>query len=294
MAGSTPAGVTKCKLTHERDFVGFSFLFIYFFPVYNIFVMEKEFKLVAIGDSYTYINNDLPESGNRVKKGYLTRLIEKLPFKTKLINLGINGAAASNFLDVEIPKGDIYIVLLGTNDWFGSRELGSLSDFKEAKKGTVLGNLGDIIKRIHEVSPNGRIYLCNPVERGRFVYIFDYNNNAHDSSTPNKNGVYLSEFANKILECASFYDFVYPVNLHDETGFKSENAMKFFRIKEDGEIKDLPYPDFLSVHVDSNLKIYPYPIEAYGWAYDGLHPNDGGFEKIADVIFEVIKSTFTY
>ncbi|HBX25018.1 MAG TPA: hypothetical protein DEF61_01855, partial [Firmicutes bacterium] len=65
-------------------------------------------------------------------------------------------------------------------------------------------------------------------------------------------------------------------------------------IKEDGEIKDLPYPDFLSVHVDSNLKIYPYPIEAYGWAYDGLHPNDGGFEKIADVIFEVIKSTFTY
>ena len=256
--------------------------------------MEKEFKLVAIGDSFTYINDDLPETGNRVKKGYLTRLLEKLPFKTKLINIGINGASTFNFLDVTIPAGDFYIILLGTNDWFGCRKLGDVLDCKEAKVGTVLGNLGDIIKRIHEVSPKAYIYLCNPVERGRFVYLFDYNNNAHDSSTPNNDGVYLKEFAEKILECAKFFDYVYPVNLHEETGFKPENAMKFFRIKEDEQIKDLLYPDFLNVKVDSSLKIYPYPIEAYGWAYDGLHPNDEGFEKIASIISEAVISTFKY
>ncbi|WP_295795775.1 hypothetical protein [Mucilaginibacter sp.] len=33
----------------------------------------------AIGDSITYLNDHLDETGNRVTKGYLTRVTEQLP-----------------------------------------------------------------------------------------------------------------------------------------------------------------------------------------------------------------------
>ncbi len=35
---------------------------------------EKEVTWVAIGDSITYLNDHLDETGNRVTKGYLTRV----------------------------------------------------------------------------------------------------------------------------------------------------------------------------------------------------------------------------
>ena len=40
---------------------------------------KKEITWVAIGDSITYLNDHADETGNRVTKGYLTRVTEKLP-----------------------------------------------------------------------------------------------------------------------------------------------------------------------------------------------------------------------
>ncbi len=34
---------------------------------------------VAIGDSITYLNDHLDETGNRVTKGYMSRVVEKMP-----------------------------------------------------------------------------------------------------------------------------------------------------------------------------------------------------------------------
>ena len=48
---------------------------------------------VAIGDSITYLNDHQNETGNRVTKGYLTGVTEKLP-DLKYINQGHNGWTA--------------------------------------------------------------------------------------------------------------------------------------------------------------------------------------------------------
>ncbi|HEX8279668.1 MAG TPA: SGNH/GDSL hydrolase family protein, partial [Segetibacter sp.] len=51
---------------------------------------KPEITWVAIGDSITYLNDHLNETGNRVTKGYMTRVKEKLP-NISYINKGYNG-----------------------------------------------------------------------------------------------------------------------------------------------------------------------------------------------------------
>ena len=48
---------------------------------------------VAIGDSITYLNDHINETGNRVTKGYMTRVVEKLP-DLHYVNQGHNGWTA--------------------------------------------------------------------------------------------------------------------------------------------------------------------------------------------------------
>ena len=45
----------------------------------------------AIGDSFTYLNDHLDETGGIVARGYLSRALDKLP-PLCLRNLGINGS----------------------------------------------------------------------------------------------------------------------------------------------------------------------------------------------------------
>ena len=40
---------------------------------------KKEITWVAIGDSITYLNEHRDETGNRITKGYMTRVVEILP-----------------------------------------------------------------------------------------------------------------------------------------------------------------------------------------------------------------------
>src|SRR3954452_12443123 len=81
----------------------------------------KESAWVAIGDSITYLNDHLNETGNRVTKGYLTRVTEQLP-NIKYINEGHNGwsivGIAREIENLGLQKSDIYTVFLGTNDWW--------------------------------------------------------------------------------------------------------------------------------------------------------------------------------
>ncbi|MEO6838083.1 MAG: SGNH/GDSL hydrolase family protein, partial [Ginsengibacter sp.] len=50
----------------------------------------RQITWVAIGDSITYLNEHTNETGNRVMKGYMTRVVEKLP-NIHYINQGHNG-----------------------------------------------------------------------------------------------------------------------------------------------------------------------------------------------------------
>ena len=51
---------------------------------------NKPITWVAIGDSITYLNDHTNETGNRVTKGYMTRVTEKLA-NIQFVNRGFNG-----------------------------------------------------------------------------------------------------------------------------------------------------------------------------------------------------------
>ena len=67
---------------------------------------RKNITWVAIGDSITYLNEHTNETGNRITKGYMTRVVEKLPY-INYINQGHNGwtsgGIAENLEKIAIP-----------------------------------------------------------------------------------------------------------------------------------------------------------------------------------------------
>src|SRR3954464_3997674 len=118
------------------------------------FFKQQEITWVAIGDSITYLNDHLDETGNRVTKGYMTRVTEQLP-KLHYINQGHNGWTSGGIADkidsLGIIKADIYSVFLGTNDWWQGRPIGTLADYKNSTgNGTVYGSFRIIINKLHD------------------------------------------------------------------------------------------------------------------------------------------------
>src|SRR4029079_4790217 len=81
----------------------------------------KEITWVAIGDSITYLNDHANETGNRITKGYMTMVAEKLP-GIHFINQGHNGWTSGGIADsinnLGLVKADVYSIFLGTNDWW--------------------------------------------------------------------------------------------------------------------------------------------------------------------------------
>lgn len=129
--------------------------------------MKEEIKWCAIGDSFTYLNDHLDETDNRVEKGYLTRTCEYFS-NLSVINIGMNGSSTPDWVNAELSEADLYTVLLGTNDWHGGVPLGRREDFVQKKEGTILGNMGILISHIRQKAPNAALLVMNPVERGGF------------------------------------------------------------------------------------------------------------------------------
>lgn len=250
--------------------------------------MQECVKWCAIGDSFTYLDSHLDETGYRVEKGYLTRTAEKLGFPVKLYNLGINGSSTSDWIDEPLLPADLYTILLGTNDWHSGRTpLGTAKAYQEAKTGSILGNLGKIVGNIRALSPKAPVIVMNPVERGDFIYLEDHTNNAHGSYAP-ENGLWLSEVADAIIDVVKG-ERIYTLDLHSLAGFTPENVVHFKRVRKDGKILKLPYPEYVGVLCDLENDPYPYPKDAVYMTYDGLHPSDMGSEKIAELLSDKIK-----
>ncbi len=248
---------------------------------------NKKIELCAIGDSFTYLNDHLDETDYRVKNGYLSRLAEFVP-NLHVNNIGINGSNTKDWIDKEIPKADIYTLLLGTNDWNSGIKIGSGSDYKQRKLETILGNLGRIIDHIRVISKAAPIIVMNPVERGDFVYLFDQNNHAKGSYTA-VNGQYLADISDHIFRyCRG--ENIHSIDLYHESGFTQDNVVQFKRVQIDGAYMDCSYPDYTRISFDPKTDIYPYPLEAIGLTYDGLHPSEAGNQRIAKILGDKIKT----
>ena len=73
---------------------------------------QQVIRWCAIGDSFTYLNDHLDETLFRLKKGYLTRILDKLPdLPLELNNIGINGSTFQDWVSQPIPEADVYTIL---------------------------------------------------------------------------------------------------------------------------------------------------------------------------------------
>ena len=269
-----------------------------FLPIILIFCLFTSFSKpdiiwVAIGDSITYLNEHLDETGNRVTKGYMTRVKEKLPY-VHYINQGHNGwtsgGIAENIEKLNLAKADVYSVFLSTNDWWQGRPLGSFTDYQNnSGNNTVYGSYRIIINKLQSLNPAAKIILITPLQRSDFVYISDKKNNAF-GSYKDKNGQSLQQFGEAINIIGKQENFD-VLDLYNKSNITQKNLVKYKRLKDPqtGVYKNYPYPAFTGVPFNPETDEYPYPAGAINMTYDGLHPSDKGNEIIAKMLVKIFK-----
>lgn len=254
---------------------------------------EKETVWVAIGDSITYLNDHPDETGNRVAKGYLSRVVDELS-DIRYINQGHNGWKASDIAgkieDLGLVKADVYTVFLGTNDWWGGRPLGSMDDYKNnTGTNSVFGSFRIIIDKIRRLNPEAKIVLITPMQRNDFVYLFNAANNAYGSYR-SKNGQSLEAFANAVIAIGKMEN-IPVIDLYHDPLLDLKHMVHFKRLKDPrtGKYLNYRYPDFTTIPFDPKNDEYPYPPEAVNITYDGLHPSDKGNEIIAKKVINTFR-----
>ncbi len=253
----------------------------------------KEITWVAIGDSITYLNEHIDETGNRITKGYMTRVAEQLP-DIHYINHGYNGWTSGNIADsienLSLEKADVYSVFLGTNDWWQGRPLGAFTDYRHnTGNNTVYGSYRIIINKLRSLNQRAKIILITPMQRVDFVSLGDMKNNAW-GSYKEKNGQSLAQFA-KAIKTIGKYEHFEVVDLYNKSGMTLKNLVKYKRLKDPqtGIYKNYSYPDFINIPFDPETDEYPYPVDAIDMTYDGLHPSDKGYEIIANMLLKIMK-----
>lgn len=254
---------------------------------------DDQLTWMALGDSITYLNDHPNETGNRVTKGYMTRVVEKLP-NIHYTNKGYNGWTAVRIAQeidkLGLAKADIYSVFLGTNDWWGSKPLGHFTDYQNSTGNeTVYGSFRIIIDKLRSLNPAARIILITPMQRADFVYLTNFKNNAFGSYKP-KNGQNLEAFALAVDSIGRFEQFP-VVDLYHTNGLKMKKLVAYKRLKDPqtGQYHNYKYPAFIDVPFNPETDEYPYPTDAIGLTYDGLHPSDKGNEIISKQLVKIMK-----
>ena len=254
----------------------------------------KKQTWTAIGDSITYLNEHPDETGNRITKGYMTRVVEKLP-DIRYTNQGHNGwtsgGIANEIEKLGLERADTYSIFLGTNDWWQGRPLGTLTDYQNnAGNNTVNGSFRIIIDKLRSLNENAKIILITPMQRTDFVYINDMKNAAY-GSYKEKNGQSLEQFADVIKEIANHEHFEL-VDLYHKSGMTLPTLVKYKRLKNpqsNGTYRNYSYPEYIGVPFNPDTDEYPYPVDAIDMTYDGLHPSDKGYDIIANMLVKIME-----
>ncbi len=254
---------------------------------------KKEITWTAIGDSITYLNEHPDETTNRITKGYMTMVMEKLP-NIHYINQGHNGWTSEGIAkeagSLGLTKAEVYSVFLGTNDWWAGRLLGTFADYENnTGNNTVYGSFRIIINKLRSLNKDAKIIMITPMQRLDFVYINDMKNNAWGSYKA-KNGQMLSQFADAVIDIAKRERFDL-VDLYYKSGMNYKNLVNYKRLKDPqtGSYKNYIYPAFIDIPFNPGTDEYPYPADAVNMTYDGLHPSDKGFHVIADMLVKIMK-----
>lgn len=275
---------------HMKKLVYLSF-FIIIVPVLSF--THRPLTWVAIGDSITYLNDHANETGDRVTKGYMSCVTEKLSY-IQYVNQGHNGwtsgGIARHIDSLGIPKADVYSVFLGTNDWWRGDHVGRWEDFASATGDTtVYGAFRIIINKIRSLNPDAAIVLITPLQRGDFVYINNAKNNAYGSYKA-KAGQTLEQVVNAIRDIGEHEHFK-VVDLYHDRRLSVTHIVRFKRLRDpaSGEYQNYSYPEYTTIPFTPGVDEYPYPTDAGDMTYDGLHPSDKGNAYIAKKLVKVMK-----
>ena len=255
---------------------------------------HKELTWLAIGDSITYLNEHPDETGNRITKGYMTRVAERLPY-VHYINQGHNGWTSGGIAraidTLGLVKADVYSVFLGTNDWWAGRPVGRLADYQQDTGNTTLyGSFRIIINKLRSLNPQAPIILITPMQRVDFVYLLNPKNNAHGSYKA-KNGQHLEAFA-KAIDSIGRYEHLPVVDLFHMKGLQLKKLVRYKRLKDPqtGVYANYRYPAFIGLPFNPETDVYPYPVGAINRTYDGLHPSDKGYALISRRLLKLFKN----
>ncbi len=265
-------------------------LFIGLLLFVSIAAKPRKIKWVAIGDSITYLNDHVDETGDRLTKGYLKLVTERFP-QIDYINQGHNGWTSINIANkidsLGLVKADVYTIFLGTNDWWQGKPIGVWNDYKKnTGTATIYGSFRKIIDKLETLNKKAQVILITPMQRGDFVYINNSKNNAYGSYKP-KNDQTLEQVANAILEIGK-KEKLKVVDLYHESGMNAENMVHFKRLKDPatGNYRNFYYPEYTEIAFNPERDDYPYPTDAINMTYDGLHPSDRGNVIIADMLIQ--------
>lgn len=255
--------------------------------------ISRKITWVAIGDSITYLNEHPDETGNRITEGYMSRVVKQLP-DIEYINQGYNGwtacRIASSINQLNLQPADIYSIFLGTNDWWAGLPIGTFNDYKNnTGNSTVYGAFRTIIDKLRSLNARAQIILITPLQRGDFVYINSFTNNAYGSYKPKANQTLLQLV--QAIDTIASKEHLTKVDLYRKSGINIQNMVKFKRLKDplNGEYKNFTWPAYKDIPFDPGQEEYPYPLAAVDMTYDGLHPSDKGYQVIADMLIKVMK-----
>ena len=254
---------------------------------------KKDRVWVALGDSITYLNDHVDETGNRITKGYMTRVTEELP-EIHYVNQGHNGWTAVEIArqieTLGLTPADMYTVFLGTNDWWSGKPIGTIADFEQnTGYGTIYGAFRIIIDKFKSLNSQAKIILITPMQRADFIYVNDFHNNAY-GSYKEKNGQSLEQVADAIRKIGQ-HEKIKVIDLYHQRALSIKNLVAFKRLKmpAQGTYKNYPYPDYINIPFNPDVDEYPYPAEAMRMTYDGLHPSDNGYEVISKLLAKALK-----
>ena len=267
------------------------FLFLVIIPILSF--THRPITWVAIGDSITYLNEHVNETGDRVTKGYLSRVTEKLPY-IQYVNQGHNGWTSgriAHYVDsLGIPRADVYSIFLGTNDWWRGDHVGRWEDYAgNTGDTTVYGSFRIIVNKIRSLNPDASIILITPLQRGDFVYINNAKNNAY-GSYKEKAGQMLEQVVDAIRDIGKHERFK-VVDLYHDRHLSVAHTVRFKHLRDtvSGGYRNYSYPGYIGVPFTPDADEYPYPPGAGNMTYDGLHPSDKGNAYIAKRLVKVLR-----
>lgn len=217
-------------------------------------------KWCSIGTSITWYNNNVSASGGRFTRGYQDRVMDVLQF-TGFVNVGDNGGCVARSVDKPVVA-DYYTIEHGINDWGHTVKVGTIDDYiNNTNNGTFAADYRRLIDNIFKLNPKAKVVLCTPRKGYGFNgylpdHWYDKKTAAVDAQADtegeeeNDNDIYLEQYAKLIREIA--------------------------------EYESMPVADFFSLCGGQN-NLAQLSIDV------ALHPNDDGYQLMANVLIKALE-----